>query len=176
MHYYIQGDVLVTGSMPWTGSETVLDALQYGGGMVPTADPKQITLVRPQRGGKRARNYKVDLDAIQEKGDVGSNYQIFPGDRLIVGRSEVVKKTVELDRLAAPMQTVVGTMLQEAYLLRAIQTASPDHADDLYKELLDFWLKQLSSRGELKFDEQALREALLRQRKPLPPAAAPAPK
>ena len=28
-----------------------------------------------------------------------SNYQIFPGDRLIVGRNEVVKKTVEMDRL-----------------------------------------------------------------------------
>ena len=28
-----------------------------------------------------------------------TNYQIFPGDRLIVGRNEVVKKTVEIDRL-----------------------------------------------------------------------------
>jgi hypothetical protein len=175
-NYYIQGDVMVPGSMPSTGRETVLDVLQYGGGLLPTADPKQISLVRPQRGGKPARIYKVDLEAIQERGQVATNYQIFPGDRLVIGRDEVVKKTVEIDRLAAPIHAIVGTMQQESNMLRATQTASPDHADELYKELLDFWLKQLSSRGELKFDEQVLREALLRHRKLAPPAATPAPK
>jgi protein involved in polysaccharide export with SLBB domain len=172
-NYYIQGDVSVPGSLPCTGRETVLDVLQYGGGLLPTADPKQISLVRPQRGGKPARIYKVDLQAIQERGEVATNYQIFPGDRLVFGRDEVVKKTVEIDRLTAPIHTIVGAMLQEAQTLRSVQTASPDHADELYKELLDFWLKQLSSKGELKFDEQVLREALERHRKLSPPAAAP---
>ena len=57
-NYYLEGDVGVPGRMPWTGNETVLDALQYAGGLLSTADPKQITLVRPARGGKPARIYQ----------------------------------------------------------------------------------------------------------------------
>ena len=176
MQFYVQGDVGTPGRLPWTGNETVLDVLQFAAGLISTADPKQISLVRPARGGKPARIYKVDLEAIQEKGQVATNYQIFPGDRLIVGRNEIVKKTVELDRLSAPIQTVVGTMLQEATMLRATQTASPDHADELYKELLDFWLKQLARRGEVSFDEQTLRDALMRKLKTPAPAVKPAAK
>ncbi len=97
--YFVLGDVLITGKLPWTGNETVLDALQYAGGLLPTAEPKDIRLVRPARGGKPAKVYKVDLAAIQDKGDVTANYQIFPNDRLIVGRNDVVKKTVAMDRL-----------------------------------------------------------------------------
>jgi polysaccharide export outer membrane protein len=175
MNYYVTGDVQVTGKFPYMGNETVLDAVQYAGGLVASADPKEIRLVRPGRSGKPSQTYKVDLQAIEERGDVTTNYQVFPGDRLCVGRSEVVKKTAEIDRLAAPMLTVIGAMLQEAYMLRSMQFAGgAEHADAIYKELLDFWLKQLSSRGELKFDEQTLREALLRHRK-LPPLV-PAPK
>ena len=97
--YFVLGDVMVPGKLPWTGNETVLDVLEYAGGLLSTAEPKDIRLVRPGRGGKPAKVYKVDLAAIQERGDITANYQILPGDRLIVGRNEVVKKTVEIDRL-----------------------------------------------------------------------------
>ena len=36
-NYYILGDVLVPGKLPITGNECVLDALQYAGGLLPTA-------------------------------------------------------------------------------------------------------------------------------------------
>ena len=99
MTYYVLGDVTVPGRLPCTGKETVLDALNHAGGLLPTADPKQISLVRPERNGKPAKVYNVDLEAIQKRGEVATNYQIFPGDRLFVERDEVVKKTVEIDRL-----------------------------------------------------------------------------
>ena len=67
------------------------------------AEPKDIRLVRPGRGGKPAKVYMVDLAAIQERGDVTTNYQIFPDDRLIVGRNEVEKQTAKLVRLAGPI-------------------------------------------------------------------------
>ena len=72
--------------------------------------PRTSAWCGPARGGKPAKVYKVDLEAIQERGDVTSNYQIFPGDRLIVGRNEVVKKTVEIDRLTAPIHTTVKSI------------------------------------------------------------------
>ena len=98
-NYYVLGDVAAPGRLPWTGKETVLDALQFAGGLIHTAEPKDIRLARPARGGKPAREYKVNLEAIQ-KGDITANYQLFPGDRLIIGRNDVVKKTIEIDRLA----------------------------------------------------------------------------
>ena len=107
-YYYVLGDVLITGRLAYTGNETVLDALNFAGGLVPTAEPKDIQLVRPERDGKPSKVYKVDLEAIQQKGEVATNYQIFPGDRLVVGRNEVVKKTVEIDRLNAPIQSLTG--------------------------------------------------------------------
>ncbi len=39
-NYYVLGDVLVPGKMPITGNETVLDALQYAQGLLPTAAPR----------------------------------------------------------------------------------------------------------------------------------------
>ncbi len=166
--YYVLGDVLVPGKLPCTGNETVLDALQYAGGLLPTAEPKDIRLIRPGRGGKPTKVYKVDLEAIQEKGDVRSNYQIFPGDRLIFGRNEVVKKTTELDRLNAPLQSITGSMLQIAFALRYVQILSPDRSDEIVKKLIDFWAKELSRTGDVEFDEQKLRELLLHElNKPL---------
>ena len=113
-NYYVEGDLGSPGRMPKHRKETVLDAIDYAGGLLPTAEPKGVRLVRPARGGQPAKVYNVDLKAIQEKGDLTANYQIFSGDRLVVGRNDVVKKTVEIDRLAAPMQTVLNSMLQES--------------------------------------------------------------
>ena len=98
----------------------MLDALQFASGLIPTAEPKDIRLVRPGRNGKPSSIYKVDLEAIQEKGDVRTNYQLFPGDRLIVGRNEVVKKTVEIDRLNAPIQAIVSSIQQNANMLKSL--------------------------------------------------------
>jgi len=176
-NYYVLGDVQVVGRFPWTGNETVLDALQFAGGLVSSAEPKDIRLVRPARGGKPARVYKVDVAAIQERGDVNSNYQIFPGDRLIVGRNEVVKKTVEIDRLAAPLQSITGNMLYEAFTLRALQFATSGDRGELLKEYVDFWATELSRPGGVKFDEQTLRKAFDRKTKlPPAPATTPAPR
>jgi protein involved in polysaccharide export with SLBB domain len=174
-NYYILGDVLYPGKLPCTGNETVLDVLQFAGGMLPSAEPKDIRLVRPGRNGKPARVYNVDLAAIQEKGDVTSNYQIFPDDRLIVGRNEVVKKTVEIDRLAAPIQSIIGSMLQEAYVLRYSQILTTNNGEQLLEELVDFWAKEISRPGGVKFDEQTLRDAITRKLKLTPPPVQPTP-
>jgi protein involved in polysaccharide export with SLBB domain len=172
-NYYILGDILVPGKLPWTGNETVLDALQYGGGLLPTAEAKDIRLIRPGRGGKPAKVYKVDLEAIQDQGDIRSNYQLFPGDRLIVGRNEVVKKTVEIDRLDASIGAIAGSIQRIANSIRAVQAINPADADDVLKELVDFWAREISRKGDLKLDEATLREALLQKRKA---ASAPDPK
>ena len=140
-----------------------MDVLNFAGGLLPTAEPKDIRLVRPSRGGKPARVYKVDLEAIRDRGDVTSNYQIFPGDRLIVGRNDVVKKTVAVDRLAAGMQTVISSISQESSLLRSLKTTSPENHEAILKDLVDFWTQEMKRPDGVQLDEQTLREALIRR-------------
>src|SRR5271157_4907599 len=75
--YYVQGDLGAPGHLPFTGHETVMDVLDHASGLIPSSEPKDIRLVRPGRGGKPARVYKVNLEAIRDKGDMTSNYQPF---------------------------------------------------------------------------------------------------
>jgi hypothetical protein len=140
-----------------------MDVLDFAGGLLHTAEPKDIRLVRPGRGGKPARIYAVDLEAIRDKGDVTSNFQIFPGDRLVVGRNEAVKKTIQVDRLAAGMQTVISSILQESFMLRSLQFVSPENHEAVLKDLVDFWIQEMKRPEGVVLDERTLREALIRR-------------
>jgi len=124
-NYYVLGDVLVTGRFPITGNETVLDAINYAGGLMPTAAPQNIRLVRPAPPGACCEQLlPVNLAAITSGGDPTTNYQLMPGDRLVVYRDPIVRFTVFLDRLAAPFQTVIGTTLQSAFTIRAVKLST----------------------------------------------------
>ncbi len=121
--YYVQGDVGVPGRLPWIGKETVLDALNYAGGLIPTAEPTDIHLYRPARGGKPARDYKIDHAAIL-RGEARANLQLFPDDRLVIGRNVIVKKTMEIDRALAPINSVWNAIFQSSLTARYVSSMS----------------------------------------------------
>ena len=124
-YYYILGDVLITGRNTITGNETVLDAINFAGGLTPTAAPQNIRLVRPAPPGACCEQVlPVNLAAITSGGDPTTNYQLMPGDRLIVYRDPIVRFTVFLDRLIAPIQSVLGTTLQTAFTIRSVKFAA----------------------------------------------------
>jgi polysaccharide export outer membrane protein len=120
--YYVQGDTAATGRYPITGNETVLDALNNAGGLIPTAAPRNIRLVRPAPPGACCeQKLPVNLAAIVSAGDTTTNYQLMPGDRLVVYRDPIVRFTIFLDRLAAPFQTAINSTLQTAFAIRSVQ-------------------------------------------------------
>jgi polysaccharide export outer membrane protein len=124
-NYYVEGDVAVTGRMPITGNETVLDAIHFSGGLMPTAAAQNIRLVRPAPPGACCEQVlPINLAAITSGGDPTTNYQLMPGDRLIVYRDPIVRFTIMLDRLAAPFQTVIGSMMQTSFAIRAVKFAA----------------------------------------------------
>ncbi|MFO0959435.1 MAG: hypothetical protein U0800_18705 [Isosphaeraceae bacterium] len=82
-YYYAEGAFFQPGRLPFTGHETVLDAINECRGLAPHADRDHIELVRPARGGMPTRIYPIDYRAIVEKGEASANLQLFPGDRLI---------------------------------------------------------------------------------------------
>ncbi len=122
-NYYVEGDVAAPGKLPITGNETVLDAIHYSGGLIPTAAPQNIRLVRPAPPGACCeQTLPVNLAAIVSGGDPTTNYQLMPGDRLVVYRDPIVRTTLFIDRLAAPFQTVVNTMLQYSFMARSVKS------------------------------------------------------
>ncbi len=117
--YYVLGDVGSPGRLPSTGNETVLDAIQYAGGLAPDASVNNIRLVRPAPPGACcAQTLPVNLAAIMQAGDTTTNYQILPGDRLFVYRDPIVRTTIFINRLAAPFNTVLNSILTYSFAAR----------------------------------------------------------
>jgi polysaccharide biosynthesis/export protein len=85
-NYYVEGDVYYTGRLPFTGGDTVLDVLHYAGGVMPSADRSKIRLIRSYPKGSPVQVLPIDYDEITMGTDSSSNYQIMPGDRLVVPR------------------------------------------------------------------------------------------
>jgi polysaccharide export outer membrane protein len=109
--------------MPITGNETVLDALMYAGGLAPTASIPNVRLVRPAPpGSAKPQVLPVNLAAILQEGDTATNYQMMPGDRLHVYRDPIVRGTIFIDRLAAPFNTVMSSILQYTFAVRNINS------------------------------------------------------
>ena len=121
--YYVLGDVAAPGRLPITGNETVLDALQFVGGITPEAATNNIRLVRPAPPGACcAQELPVNIAAIMQAGDTTTNYQLLPGDRLFVYRDPIVRTTVFINRLAAPFNTVLNSILTYSFTARSIKS------------------------------------------------------
>ena len=121
--YYVQGDVGSPGRLPITGNETVLDAINYAGGLTPTASLQNIRLVRPAPPGACCeQTLPVNLSAIINVGDSTTNYQLMPGDRLVVYRDPIVRTAVFIDRLAGPFNSVLNGMLQYSFTARSVKS------------------------------------------------------
>ena len=85
--YYVQGDgVLIPGRMQVTGRETILDAINLVGGLSPQADHNGVVLHRHDSKGALLPPMHIDIDQIMLGDDLSTNYQLKPGDRLVVPR------------------------------------------------------------------------------------------
>jgi len=142
--YYVQGDVGMPGSLPFTGKDTVLDALNYAKGLIPSAEPTDIHLYRPACGDKPAKEYRIDHATIL-KGEAKANLQMFPNDRLVIGRNSIVKKTIEVNRNTSFIQSMLANVTQMVATARtangadnrATQVELPAWYDRIWKELAD---------------------------------------
>ncbi len=122
--YYVLGEIGRPGRYPVTGNETVLDALALAGGPSPFANKKKILLVRPgpaqfspvepDTANTSASNtselccpggqvLEVNFQAVIECGDTTTNYQLLPGDRIVVKPSAAIA----IDRRLAPILNLI---------------------------------------------------------------------
>ena len=90
-NYYIQGEVLIPGKLPLTGRDTILDAINYAGGMNAQADHTGVVLYRQPSKGGPLEVLPIDIDQIMMGDDLSTNYQLLPGDRLVIPRNSSAK-------------------------------------------------------------------------------------
>ncbi|MDX2035959.1 MAG: polysaccharide biosynthesis/export family protein [Isosphaeraceae bacterium] len=81
--YYVLGTVTTQGRFPIQGNETVLDAILQAG-LRTNSLPEKAYLVRPHPTGGADQVLRIDWCGIKERGDTLTNYQLFPGDRIVV--------------------------------------------------------------------------------------------
>tara|TARA_R110002073_G_scaffold108132_10_gene242962 strand:- start:3907 stop:4866 length:960 start_codon:yes stop_codon:yes gene_type:complete len=82
--FYVMGEVNAPGSYPLVGHETVLDAIIAAGGLSDRCNDHKIILTRPQLPGQPRLILPVCYQQILQLGDVATNYQLMPGDRIYV--------------------------------------------------------------------------------------------
>ncbi|KAA5539774.1 polysaccharide export protein [Roseiconus nitratireducens] len=98
--FYVMGEVNAPGSYPLVGNETVLDAIIAAGGLSDRCNDHKIILTRPQADGQPRAIMPICYQQILQLGDVSTNYQLMPGDRIYVPSMtlwEDIKQSVAWD-------------------------------------------------------------------------------
>jgi polysaccharide export outer membrane protein len=105
-----QGEQVV--SVPLKGNETVLDAISQINGLPPVSSKDRIWVARPAPAGNSGYQVlPVDWRAVTMGGGTDTNYQIFPGDRIYVNSSPLVKLDTTLARIITPIERLFGVTL-----------------------------------------------------------------
>ena len=82
--FYVLGEVNSPGAYPYSGRETVLDAIIAAGDLTDRANRHNIILSRPSAPDDCRTVLPICYNQIVQLGDSSSNYQILPGDRVFV--------------------------------------------------------------------------------------------
>ncbi len=103
------GDQVVI--LPARGNETVLDAIGQIQGLQSNSSTR-MWVARPgynDAGGDQI--LPVDWVAVTQRGDVETNYQIMPGDRLYVSEDKLVALDTALGKIFSPFERAFGVTL-----------------------------------------------------------------
>ena len=92
---------------PFTGNETVLDAIANTEGLQPNSS-KRIWIARPTANSHKPVLLPVDWVDITAYGRPDTNYQLLPGDRVFVQEDRFSAFDGTLARVFAPFERVMG--------------------------------------------------------------------
>jgi polysaccharide export outer membrane protein len=114
--------------LPCTGNEMVLDAIAQIQGLPTVASKKKIWLARatPDHGGPQI--LPIDWCGIAQRGLAGTNYQIYPGDRIYVNSDPFIRTDSVLQKVLAPIERLMGATLLGSSVVNSIKNGSNNGA------------------------------------------------
>jgi polysaccharide export outer membrane protein len=104
-----------------TGNETVLDAIAQINGLPAVASKKKIWVARATPDHAPPLILPVDWCGIVKDGSAGTNYQIFPGDRIYVNSDARIRTDSNLAKFLSPIDRVLGTVLLGSSTVNSIK-------------------------------------------------------
>jgi polysaccharide export outer membrane protein len=110
--------------LPSTGNETVLDAVSQVYGLPAVASRERIWLARPSTADECDQVLPIDWKGITRGGRTATNYQVLPGDRIYVQAKPVITFDVELARILAPVERMLGITLLGNAVVEAVKPGS----------------------------------------------------
>lgn len=96
---------------PFTGNETVIDAISNVEGLSAVSSTRMWVARPAVNCGGQDQILPVDWQAVSKRGDVRSNYQLLPGDRLFVAEDNLVAYDNHLAKKLAPVERIAGVSL-----------------------------------------------------------------
>lgn len=108
--------------LPFTGNETVLDAIGQIQGLSEVSS-KRMWIARPAPNGSEiAQNMLVDWRGITQDAVTTTNYQLMPGDRIYIQADKLVAADNFVAKVTTPFQRLFGfTMLGYAAIGRVMK-------------------------------------------------------
>jgi polysaccharide export outer membrane protein len=110
--------------VPFTGNETVLDAVAVIQGLPNVAAKKLMWVARATEDQSHPYVLPVDWNAIARCGSAGTNYQLYPGDRVYVNSDPFIRLDSRLAKFFAPIQRTLGITLLGASVVNSIKNGT----------------------------------------------------
>jgi polysaccharide export outer membrane protein len=95
---------------PVTGNDTVLDAISHINGLTQVSS-KKIWIARPTDDPQVMQTLPVNWEQITAQGLAGTNYQLFPGDRVFIAEDRLIAIDTSLAKIIAPFERIMGFTL-----------------------------------------------------------------
>jgi polysaccharide export outer membrane protein len=107
--------------VPVTGNETVLDAIGQIGGLPSVASKKRIWVARRTVASGACKQLPVDWVGITQRGEIDTNYQVLPGDRIYVHSDKAIRIDSWLGKRLAPIERILGGTLLGSEAANSLQ-------------------------------------------------------
>lgn len=96
--------------IPFTGNETILDAVSQINGLQRVSSSK-MWLARASCPNEPDQILPIDWRQITRHGKSTTNYQIYPGDRIFIAEDRLIALDSSLQKMIAPVERVMGFSL-----------------------------------------------------------------
>jgi polysaccharide export outer membrane protein len=111
--------------LPYTGNDTVLDAIGQVYGLPAVASKHRIWIARPAPADSPCDQVlPVDWIGITQRGATATNYVLFPGDRVYVQAQPLAVVDTYLAKLLAPVERLFGIVLLGSSTVQSINNSN----------------------------------------------------
>lgn len=110
---YVGGEVGAQGAIPWNDGMTLFRALQAAGGLLTTARPGEIVMIRAV-GEDRAVARAVDIRPVMSGADPGLDVRLAANDVIFVPRTQIRSLNLFIQQYidgVIPLQNILGGIL-----------------------------------------------------------------